>query len=577
MVHRTRLLVLSGFLWIFVPLAMYAQPVVEVDIPVRKARSSAESSAPADAETQPAGAVDGSGSGEDPDEGNADEGNVDALLPSNDQDPAEVNSLAQLDAENRKLGNGIRQGIAPLQPGARIRLEQFLMEGEEIPLGIYWRNQLLSLLSSTRNRNFVILNDVTAQADYSITGEIMRIGNILRLYIRFMNLQDSSLIAAWNLDLLATPFIEELAARPEGSNAAATVRRDMYEPDSMEAPPALGIGAPELTRTLHQGDDDWFGLSVEADGILVLETSGTIDTYMELYDRESGSRIASNDDGGEDTNARIEWFVEAGKTYVLKVRGLGGDTGSYRIKAVFNALPPDPAEPNDTQEEAVPIEPGIPVEASFHNPSDEDWYKLDIPEEGGFLIVYTEGKLDTGITLYDEEGTTLADDDDSGPRLNAQVSMQVAGGTVYIRVREVDGYRGAYTLQTRLREPGRSDAYEPDDDLEIPSEIEIGTSQDRTFTSAEDVDLVTFTVTEAGYYEIRTVSTDRNLDTYIELLDENGEYLADDDDGGERYDAYLRVYLEPGTYIIVVCTLDEDPLDNNGYTLSVSASGEGTI
>jgi hypothetical protein len=573
-------LVLRGFLWIFVPLAVYAQPVVEVDIPVRKARTSAGSSAPADTETQPAVEVDDrpvskieeSGSGEDPDEGNAG-----GFLPSDVQDPAEVHSLAQLDTENRKLGNGIRQGIAPLQPGARIRLERFLMEGEEIPLGIYWRNQLLSLLSSTRNRNFVILNDVTAQADYSVTGEIMRIGNILRLYIRFMNLQDSSLIAAWNLDLLATPFIEELAALPGGSNAAAAVRRDMYEPDSMDAPPALEIGAPELTRTLHQGDEDWFRVSVDADGILALETSGTIDTYMELYDGESGSRIASNDDGGEDTNARIEWFGEAGKTYVLKVRGLGGDTGSYRIKAVFNALPPDPAEPNDAQEEAVPIEPGTPVEANFHSVSDEDWYKLDIPEEGGFLIVYTEGKLDTGITLYDEEGTNLADNDDSGSRLNAQVSIQVAGGTVYIRVRELDGYRGAYTLQTRLREPGRSDAYEPDDAFETPSEIEIGTSQDRTFTSAGDVDLVTFAVTETGYYEIRTVSTDRNLDTYIELLDENGEYLADDDDGGERYDAYLRVYLEPGTYVIVICTLDEDPLDNNGYTLSVSASVEGTI
>lgn len=44
--------------------------------------------------------------------------------------------------------------------------------------------------------------------------------------------------------------------------------------------------------------------------------------------------------------------------------------------------------------------------------------------------------------------------------------------------------------------------------------------------------------------------------------------------GGERFDTHLIVQLEPGTYFIAICTLDDDPLDNNAYTLRVSVSSE---
>lgn len=540
MLRHLYLVGLYTLLFFAVPLWIHAQPSGQFNPPTRRAETPVQTAGEAEAP------------------GTASQG------------ARQAESLAQLDPEVSSLVNRILQSLSTLPEGIRVRVGAFSFEGEASPLGIYWQNQLSSILSAAAKRNFIIATGT--EGDYTLQGDILVIGNTLRLYTRLIKSQDSSLITTWNTDLAFTPFIESLVASSQGSSSSASsVRRDSYEPDSRDAPTSLEIGGSGLSRTIHQGDEDWFSISVSATGTLILETSGSIDTSLEFYD-DSGSRLDSDDDGGDGVNAKIEYFVEAGKTYLAKVRGVGGDTGSYGLIAVFNAQAADATEPNDTKEQAAAITLGTPVTANFASSSDVDWYKLDAPPEGGFLTVYTEGRMDTNITLYDEAGTILAEDDDSGSRLNARASLQTAGGTIYIRVEEVDGDRGSYTLQTQIIKPGPQDEYEPDNSPATAKEIVVGSSQERTFTTADDADWVTFTLTEAGSYRIQTIGKDRSLDTYLELFDVEGEYIDEDDDGGERFDTDLEVELDPGTYFIAIRTLDDDPLDNNAYTLSVSAS-----
>ena len=70
------------------------------------------------------------------------------------------------------------------------------------------------------------------------------------------------------------------------------------------------------------------------------------------------------------------------------------------------------------------------------------------------------------------------------------------------------------------------------------------------------------------------MSDGRSLDTYLELIDEHEEYIDDDDDSGENFDACLRAALGPGVYFLMIRVLDDDPLDNNKYTLAVSLYAE---
>lgn len=604
MIHRIRSLV--ALLGLLIPLGVYANPAIEVDPQKRNPPAPAKNGAGTSAETpkpQPSAGPAQTGtpqpstgpaqtgpaqpSAGTPQTGTAQTGTGPESVPaqlktdtpsaqtiSQSQEPVQINSLAELDAEAQKAGNGIRQGLEALPKGARIRIGQFLLNGAETDLGVYWRNQLSSILSSMPDRKFVIVTDPNAPTDYTLTGEIMRIGNILRLYTRLTRIQDSALMTTWTLDMILTPFIQQLAGLSPGGGASANaVQPDSYEPDSRDNPLKADLGGPEIPRTLHDGDEDWFSIQTPNNGTLILETTGDVDTFMELYDGASGSgsRLANNDDGGDDLNARIEYFAEAGKLYIAKVRGLGGDTGSYGFKTTFNALAPDASEPNDTKETGTTIELDTPVEASFQSPEDVDWYVLTIPGDGGYLIVHTDGEMDTAVTIYDESGAVLAEDDDSGRQLNARASTLAPGGKVYIEVREVDGDRGRYTLNTQVREPGASDAFEPDNTTDTAKPIDLETPQQRTLTTADDTDWAQFTITEPGTYEIRTVAEDGHLDTYVELYDENEEYLDDDDDGGDNYDARLRVELQPGKYYLMIRTLDDDPLDNNAYTLRVTA------
>jgi hypothetical protein len=498
------------------------------------------------------------------------------VLPAGE--PSQINSLAELDAESRKLGDWIRQGLAGLPAGARIRLGDFLFNNQETDLGLYWRNQLSSLLSSMKDRKFVILTDPAAPADFTLTGEIMRIGGVLRLYTRLTQVETSGVIASWILDAASTAFIESLIGGEgrDSEYAGSDIRPDSYEPDSRQNPVRANLNGQEIPRTLHPNDEDWFSLQVPDNGELALETKGTMDTFLELYEGTSpeARRIASDDDSGAGLNGKIEYFAEAGKTYLAKVRGLGGDTGSYTFSSTFTPMPQDASEPNDTRETAAKIPLGEDLESSFQSEKDEDWYQVEIPDAGGFLIVTTEGSLDTLITLYDAEGAPLAEDDDSGRGLNARASALVPGGTLYIRILEVDGDRGRYTLKTQVRAPGEADAFEPDNTKERAHQITPGEPQGRTFTTAEDEDWAVFTIVKPGLYEIRALGEDPALDTYLELYDAEGEYIDDNDDGGDNYDALIQVELEPGTYFLLITTLDEDPLDNNAYTLSVSPSEE---
>ncbi|MDR0568198.1 MAG: DVUA0089 family protein [Spirochaetaceae bacterium] len=580
---------LAAALGVAVHLGVFAQPAVEID-PNTASTGSIASPAPVSPgrtnnavqpDTAQPGANQPGQIPQNPAQTNPSGTNVQlrtdpdgAPLTLQNQQSAEVNSLAELDAESRKLGDWIKQGLATLPANAKIRLGQFLLNGNETDLGAYWRNQLSSVLSSMQDRKFVILTDPNAQTDYTLTGEIMRIGNTLRLYTRLTRTADSALITTWALDLALTPFIESLIGGPQSgsSGSSSSVRPDAYEPDSRQNPLKTDPNGPEIQRTLHDNDEDWFEIQTPENGTLTLETTGSMDTFIELYDGSSpnSSRIANDDDGGDRLNARIEYFAEAGKTYLAKVRGLGGDTGSYGFKPGFTPMPPDSTEPNNDRETATTIELNAPVSGSFQSSDDEDWYVLTIPDGGGYLVVLTEGRMDTIITVYNAEGAELAEDDDSGSGLNARSSVLVPGGTVYIRVREVDGDRGAYTLRTQVREPGVSDAFEPDDTRETAKAIAPGAEQSRTFTAADDADWAKFTVAEPGVYEIRAYAAEGDLDTYIELYDSEGEFIDDDDDGGDDYDARLRVRLDPGTYFILITTLDDDPLEDNAYTLSVS-------
>jgi hypothetical protein len=483
-------------------------------------------------------------------------------------------SVGDLDADNEGVAVLVHQQLI-LAGGrssgpSRVWVGTFSQQDGETPLGIYWRQNLISSLSNRTVRNYAVVLQNNAPAageyEYALTGEISDLGSSARIYTRLIESGDSAVIASWHTDLEKNAFLEELLVIP-GSSSGTRVSRDAYEPDSRENPVSVEIDGESLDRTIHQGDTDWFVIVPDRAGLLAFETEGDMDTYMELYD--SGfSRLDEDDDSGNGGNARIDYPVEAGKSYIVLVRGYSDDTGSYRFSASYIEIRDLAMEPNDSQEQAFAIEVGTAIEGYFHSSSDTDWYRLTLTS-GGLLVVHTEGELDTLLGLYNAQGRELAQDDDSGSGNNARFSYTVQEGTYYIKVESYENSRGIYTLRTRLQEPLGADTFEPDDSFSQAKPTEIGTFQRRTFTDQDDVDWVSFSVTRAGYYLLRTKGeTNNNLDTYLSLYDSTEKLLAEDDDGGDGYDSYIRIRLEPGTYYIRVHTL-ESSIPDDHYILGV--------
>jgi hypothetical protein len=146
------------------------------------------------------------------------------------------------------------------------------------------------------------------------------------------------------------------------------------------------------------------------------------------------------------------------------------------------------------------------------------------------------------------------------------------GEQYIVKVRGYDGNTGAYGFRAWLTEPFRNDPdeYENDDDFSSAKTITVGTPQQHSFTTGDDVDWVKFEIDRSGSYTIRVrgVNTAR-LDTCVELYDSNRSFLDEDDDGGDSRDSRLTARLRAGTYYLKVECLDDEPAQP--YTITITA------
>jgi hypothetical protein len=478
---------------------------------------------------------------------------------------SQVQSLADLDRETAAVAERIRQYVRGAGKTGSIETAVFAYSGLETPLGNYWRQNLISLLAGNLT---VLAPGSTTRGDYILSGEIFDLGQTVRIFTRLTDRSNSAVLASWTSDLEKTPFLINLIVTA-GSSRDSAVLRDLYEEDSRENPVPAAIGGPPLARTIHRGDRDWFLIRPETTILAVLETSGSMDTEMELYE-EGRNKLAEDDDGGSGENSKIMYLLEGGKSYIAMIKGYGSETGSYQFSVMEAELPDHTMEPNNTRNTAFRIEVGRDINA-YLVPDDEDWYSFTLNSAAN-VLVNARGESSIRLSIYDASGRELAGNTDPGGRNTARVLVSLERGTYYILVRGQNrNAPGRYTLSARIRDQG--DSYEPDDTPESAKEITLGETQRRTFIDGDDEDWVFFTIETAGMYLIRARGErDSDLDTHVELFDQNLRAIDEDDDGGPGYSSLLRQRLTPGRYYLRIRCLDSYPEDN--YLLSIVIQAE---
>ena len=357
------------------------------------------------------------------------------------QDSADT--LARLDSAVKSLAAQLQKAI-PVQ--ARNLIPGQWAYGEAVPeLGSFWAAQLVEELANVPGRTFALLPAGTGGADWTVSGEIINAGGVVRVYTRLFRNSDHSIQGSFHSDFPLDEKLAEMLARGENGHRPP-VAGDRYENDGWENPLAVEITANEggsvLNRTLHtSNDEDFFLLVPDKDGFLIAETTGNTDTYMEFYGADSHEWLASNDDGASDTNARIRYNVQAGGRYIAKVNGYEGDRGSYGFRVRFSEqsrTSPDEYEDDNDFSFAKDIAVGNSQRRTFTDGDDIDWLKFQIDRVGRYVIRaagVSSNELDTFVELYDSSRNLIDEDDDGGEGYASRLSVNLQSGVYYIRVR----------------------------------------------------------------------------------------------------------------------------------------------
>lgn len=220
---------------------------------------------------------------------------------------------------------------------------------------------------------------------------------------------------------------------------------DSFEPDdSASRASAMVETRTDSGHTLSPpGDVDWYRIELPAGAnrILNVATAGTIDTVMELYD-DHNNLLTENDDF-MDQNAQVQYLTTGG-TFFAAVRGYDSSSvGPYDISYWTEEAVLDDFEPDNAAAEATELVPDArPQTHTLVPASDSDYFTFSLTTSL-YVVLETDGDTDTYMTLYDESESMIAEDDDGGSDYNAQISTNLAPGTYYVEVHQLNDVSGA--------------------------------------------------------------------------------------------------------------------------------------
>ncbi len=219
---------------------------------------------------------------------------------------------------------------------------------------------------------------------------------------------------------------------------------------------------------------------------------------------------------------------------------------------------------NDSSE-AYEVNIGEEIDATINYNGDQDWFKFEVTEQGGYAI-QTTGDLDTHGYLFndtiaeDTSATYLADDYYRGKDKNFLIAKKLEPGVYYVKVKgKYDNDIGAYGFRVTKAE------FKNNDTIEEAESTEIDELLDAAIDYENDEDWYSFEVDEIGKYVIETTG---NIDTYGYLYNFEESMMESDDDDGVDCNFNISRELNPGVYYIKVRGFSSSTMGD--YNLSVS-------
>ena len=233
-----------------------------------------------------------------------------------------------------------------------------------------------------------------------------------------------------------------------------------------DAGPALAIGGSLVGAFGTTFDEDWYVLTLEAGTPVTIETSAfcggpVVDPALYVYDSlaPGAAPIAQAHDTGGDGHALLEGLTSAkGGTLFVRLVDEGVGVGHYVVEVSFagcgaeaglgcecpletcqgaQCVPKSPGLEPFGPDAPLPLAVNAPAHGAIEKPFDVDSWTLTLGP--GDWTVRTEpfcddAPLDTDLEVYDDDGTLVAEDADSGEGYFAMIESLVVTQPIALRI-----------------------------------------------------------------------------------------------------------------------------------------------
>ncbi|AZV94021.1 hypothetical protein CBF45_10045 [Bordetella sp. J329] len=314
------------------------------------------------------------------------------------------------------------------------------------------------------------------------------------------------------------------------------------------------IGSNQRISDWGTGETLDYSVHIDTDGLYridMIATHSDLDPYLTLLD-SNGMELASDDDGGNNLDARIQIPLAAGE-YTLRADS-AMDTSSFQ-----GSFDLEIKQLSRLDENRLPS--GTPLTlnskpASGIYTGDQLQYPLSLEAPALVTLELNTQSFEGNLSLTGQN-LMLSNSDNGKKRI--RTILQAGNYTV-----GVDGgsQSGLFVLDARSQA--------------VPANAGGGTlavnePRPAVLLGGLDYDTYNFTITRTGTYVIDMKSP--SLDTYLWLY-QNGILIAEDDDSGGNLDAQITLYLEAGQYQLHAGQFGSSSRDSR-YTLSIRPAPQG--
>ena len=365
-------------------------------------------------------------------------------------------------------------------------------------------------------------------------------------------------------------------------------------------------------QNIYNDNQDWFKIVVPEDGKLTFETRSAATLTLGM-----ATLNALTPDGSDVVNRNSKWLDYRDTTLVFEIPDVSegtyylymprrGGYGHYYLTYYFtsHAAEADP-EPNNTWDTATELRSGPAVTGQlgydYKDTKDvQDWYKLNVPEEGAInLTIWSENTLTIGmatINTLKADGTGISNRtskwlDNPGDTLTF-VLPNCAAGDYYLYLPLRGGY-GTYYLRYNFTPCSKQNDAESNNTWDTAAEFARGTMMEARLgydynSSTDDKDWFKLNVPEEGAInltiysektltigmaEIKTLKADGTgvSNRTSKWLDNPGDTLTFTLPNCAAGDYYLYMPLRGGyggytmRYDFVPCAIANDVAGNNSW------------